>query len=334
MATGGGYKVNIIHSDDSEEDSMEGISARFLSKAIPDVDVAAGGTDSNMKKMIFAETAQRYLENQNICKPVIHTILRQKLGPYASDIWFDSVYLKSKPRPSFLDAFKKAWVNLMDIDDYHKLIQRYDFGKERDAIELGQKFERDMQPYLSMAANLEVKLSAEKAGVARFRKILGGPLMARILNRHPGQFTAIHQMIEVIKDLNDELGITHQAEPAEIQCHVMAIQGKDQSTFLESDHNQKHTEEHVSDVSEDDQSQDGYLSDSADYHDGMEPSNNEDNVGSLEDIGYAVNDVEDPEEEFYEDGSPDDEEDNKYPMYYEQDYDGNEDGSDSEDEDE
>ena len=165
------------------------------------------------------------MENPRIDKMALYEVIRHKLGPYATDIWFDSEYLATPAheRPSFLSAFKRKWIRMMDNDDFNKLIQGYKFYYQLDAVQLGLKFEEDVRPYLKLAQNETVREMAELAKVARFRKVLGGPLMAQLIQRHPRPFRSVNEMINEIKDLNDELGITHRVQPAETAFSVMTI---------------------------------------------------------------------------------------------------------------
>lgn len=73
-----------------------------------------------------------------------------------------------------------------------------------------------------MAENEQVRKAAEKAKVARFRKVLGGALMAQLLQRHPKPFKTLEKMITLIKNLNDDLGITHWVpQPTQYQIAAM-----------------------------------------------------------------------------------------------------------------
>ena len=207
---------------------MGAFGAKFLYETIPEVNVAAG-MKHNRNKMLFAEKVNRYMKNPAIVKPVLYEVVRAKLGPYATDQWFDPVYLAtpSKERPSFIEAFKKKWVKMMDSDDFNTIIQKYRFDIDVDAVQLGLAFEQYMRPYLEMAEDEEVRSAAEKAKVARFKKILGGALMAQLIQRHPKPFKSVQEMITVIKDLNDDLGISHRVQPSE-QFNVAALMaGKD-----------------------------------------------------------------------------------------------------------
>ena len=176
-----------------------------------------GGIAENRKKMLFAERVNKYMKNPAVVKSILYEVIRDKIGPYASDQWFDPVYLAtpSRKRPSFLEAFKKKWVKMLDSDDFNTIIQRYGFDTKSDAHQLGLAFEQYMRPFLEMAENDTVREAAEKAKVARFKKVIGGSLMAQMIQRHPKKFETVEEMITLIKELNDELGISHRVQPAE-----------------------------------------------------------------------------------------------------------------------
>jgi len=198
---------------------------RYLQSTIPDVDVAASSL-KNAAKLKFAQAVDRYTKMPSISETALFDVIRQKLGKYATDTWFDPMYadLDRSQRPrSFLEAFKKQWIRMMDCDDYNKLVQGFRFDHLSDAVQAGVHFEQQFLPYLELADSEETKKAAERMKVARFRKILGGTLMAQMLNIHPAPFETVSEMIAAIKQLNDRLGITHRAQPAEPAFHVMAL---------------------------------------------------------------------------------------------------------------
>lgn len=192
---------------------------------IPDVDIS-GSTRKNAQKLKFAEAVDRYVRLPYVNETVLFEIVRHKLGKYGTDSWFDPCYAnlpKSKRPESFLEAFKKEWMRMMDCDDYNKLIQGFHFDNLFDAVQVGIQFEQQCLPYLELADNAETRKAAERMKVARFRKILGGTLMAQMLNVHPQPFESVREMISVIKELNDRLGVMHRAQPSEQPFHVMAL---------------------------------------------------------------------------------------------------------------
>ena len=208
-----------------QQNSAKGLGTRFFQEMIPNVDVAASNLKSG-EKLKFAEAVDQFLQIPNVNETVLFQIIRAKLGKYATTTWFDPEYanLPKKKRPrSFLEAFKKKWMRLMDCDDYNKLIQGFHFENLSDAVQAGLQFEQKCLPYMELADSPETRKTAERMKVSKFRKILGGTLMAQMLNIHPKPFESVSEMISVIKDLNDKLGITHRAQPAEPPFHVMAM---------------------------------------------------------------------------------------------------------------
>ena len=196
-------------------------SAKFLMDSIPEVDITAGPT-ANGAKLIFAETVDKYTRSPSVNQSQLEDIVRNKIGKYATQVWYDK-YLLQHPRISFLEAFKERWIRLMDSDDFNKLIQGYEFRLEKDALQMGLAYEQEFRPFMELATNDHVKRSAEDARVARFRKILGGTLMAQLIQRHPDPFTTVDEMLIEIKRLNDALGIAHYAHPAESPHYLMGI---------------------------------------------------------------------------------------------------------------
>jgi len=213
----------------------KGFGPRYFQATIPEVNVA-GGSLKNADKMKFAEVVDRYTKMPHVNEDALFDVVRQKLGKYATDTWFDPAYAnldKNKRPKSFLEAFKKQWIRVMDHDDYNKLIQGFHFEHLSDAVQMGIHFEEQCCPYLELADCTETRQAAERMKVARFKKIVGGTLMAQILNSHPEPFRTVSEMISAIKELNDHLGITHQAEPSERSFYVMALatnSGESEST--------------------------------------------------------------------------------------------------------
>jgi len=218
--------------EESWDDDDDYFGPRFLNEMIPNVDITASGL-KNSEKLKFAETVDRYLRLPNVSEMTLFEIVRHKLGKYATDTWFDPEYADLPPqkRPkSFLEAFKKKWIRLMDCDDYNKLIQGFSFEFLSDAVLLGLQFEQKCLPYIELADSHETRKAAERIKVCRFRKILGGALMAQMLNVHPAPFETVSEMISVIKELNDRLGITHQAQPLEQSFHMMMLTSEESET--------------------------------------------------------------------------------------------------------
>jgi len=205
------------------DDKMFG--PKYIQDALPEVDVTAS-SDKNASKLAFAEMVEAYCRNPRISKDVLFQVVRQKLGPYATNVWLDPVYLAQEEcdRPSFLEAFKKKWIRLMDGDEFNELIQGFDFKGAHDAVGMCLRFEAMMRPYLELAESQDVKDAAERAKVAKVKKQLGGTLMGQLIARHPQKFSTVDEIITEIKSLNDELGITLRAQPVESSFKVLAIE--------------------------------------------------------------------------------------------------------------
>jgi hypothetical protein len=95
-------------------------SAKFLHDTIPNVDITTS-LEGNGQKLLFAEIVHRYMKSDAVPQHLLEDIVRQKIGPYATRVWYDK-YLMSQPRAPFLDAFKNRWLRLMDCDDYNRMI--------------------------------------------------------------------------------------------------------------------------------------------------------------------------------------------------------------------
>jgi hypothetical protein len=196
-------------------------TAKYLNAVIPDIDIAAGPADDG-KKLIFAETVDKYTRNPSVSQNILEDIVRNKIGKYATQVWYDK-YLQTQPRMPFLDAFKQRWLQPLNSDDYNKLIQGYEFHLEHDALQMGLVYERDFQPFLELAERAYVRMNAEGARVARFRKILGPTLMAQLIHQHPAPFTTVDEMLVELKHLNDSVGIPHYADPSEAAYDMLGI---------------------------------------------------------------------------------------------------------------
>jgi hypothetical protein len=196
-------------------------TATYLNAIIPDVDLTAGPMHDG-KKLIFAETVNKYTRNPSVSQNILEDIVRNKIGKYATQVWYDK-YLQTQPRMPFLDAFKQRWLQPLNSDDYNKLIQGYEFHLEHDALQMGLVYERDFQPFLELAERAYVRITAEGARVARFRKILGPTLMTQLIHQHPAPFTTVDEMLVELKRLNDTVGIPHYADPSEAAYDMMGI---------------------------------------------------------------------------------------------------------------
>jgi len=204
--------------------------AEFLQETIPEVDVA-GGNQHDREKLQFAEIVERYTRNPAIQEDLLFEIVRDKIGQYATDSWFDPEYasLPKMKRPPFKEAFKRKWMRFLDCDDLNKLIQGFCFNRHLDAMEAGLEFEQELQPYLDLAESDDVKQAAEQAKVARYKKILGGALMTQLMQKHPKPFRTVGEMITVIKYLNDQLGVSHMAQFDEMPFQEVALESSYQN---------------------------------------------------------------------------------------------------------